>query len=185
VLQVVQHLPTNNVLETYAGIPTEYEVTLRVDIDALKSGSLVPIAVDLPYTKDLDDEDPRDWPLYYDLDGWALFLAVDDGTTVGACAVATGASSVYFDSEPWEALLWDIRVSQEYRGRGVGRALLNAAAAWARSEACLALLIETQDTNFAACQLYRSAGATVSEVRHDAYASHPDEALIVWRLDLS
>ena len=184
-LQVAQQAPAPDVLETYAGISAEYEVTARVDIDALHHGDLVPFPVDPPYTKSLDDEDPRDWPLFYDLEDWALLFAVEDGTTVGACAVATGVTSVYFDSEPWEALLWDIRVSPEHRGRGVGKALLCAAADWARAEACLALLIETQDTNFAACKLYRSAHGSLSVVRPGAYASHPDEALIVWRLSLS
>jgi ribosomal protein S18 acetylase RimI-like enzyme len=184
-IEITRVQPTPEVLETYAGIATEYEVTSRVDVDALRIGDLVSTPVEPPYTKSLDDEDPRDWPVLYDLEGWALLLAVDGGDTVGACAVATGLMSIYFDSEPWEALLWDIRVAPQYRGRGAGKALIDAAADWARSEECLALLIETQDTNFAACRLYRAAGGTVTEVRPGAYASHPDEALIVWRVNFS
>jgi ribosomal protein S18 acetylase RimI-like enzyme len=185
VIDVSRVQPTAEGLETYRGVSSEFEVTSRVNIKALESGSIVPVPIKPPYTKSLDDEDPRDWPHLYDLDLWALFIASDDGAPAGACAVARGVSSLYFDSRPDEALLWDIRVSPEHRQRGAGRALLEAAASWARADGCTALLIETQDTNVAACRLYVSAGCKIQEVRHGAYKEYPQEVLIVWRLDLS
>ena len=115
----------------------------------------------------------------------ALFIASDDGAPAGASAVARGVSSLYFDSRPEEALLWDIRVSREHRQLGAGKALLEAAASWARAEGCNALLIETQDTNVAACRLYLSVGCRVRELGQPVYKEHSEDVLIVWRLGLS
>jgi GNAT superfamily N-acetyltransferase len=182
-IEVTLVQPAAEVLERYAGVASEFEVVARLESKALDSGAIVPVALDRTYAKSLDD-DPRDWTQRYDLGRWALFLASDGGTTAGACAVACGVPNLYFESEPDDALLWDIRVAPSHRGRGIGKALLNAAIAWAWEEGCKNLLIETQDTNVAACQLYSSAGCTVASVQRGVYETYPDESLVVWRLPL-
>jgi hypothetical protein len=50
------------------------------------------------------------------------------------------------------AVLWDVRVHPEYRGRGVGHRLFTAAAEWARTRDCRVLKIETQNINAPACR---------------------------------
>src|SRR6188508_3233660 len=91
---------------------------------------------------------PRGWRTLGDGSGtawrrWGLFLAYDGAHPVGACAVGRGVDSLYFDTAPGDALLWDIRVSHVYRGSRTGKRLLREAIAWARDEGVEALLIET------------------------------------------
>ncbi|MBN1778348.1 MAG: GNAT family N-acetyltransferase [Clostridiales bacterium] len=56
------------------------------------------------------------------------------------------------------ATLWDIRVDMPYRGKGAGRALINACVDWARKHGLKGLVAETQDTNPAACRFYQHTG---------------------------
>ena len=99
--------------------------------------------------------------------------------------MATDTPNLYFSTAPHEALLWDLRVAPDYRGRGAGTALFEAARKWARNQGFSALLIETQDTNVRACHFYKSRGCRVTQVCRGAYAEYPDEDLVVWRLDLA
>lgn len=182
VIEVTLCPPSPEVLERYAGLSSEFEVVASLEPKALANGGLASVPVDQSYSKSL--EDPRDWPQHYDLGRWALFLASEGDITVGACMVARGVPSLYFESEADDAILWDVRVSLSHRGRGVGKALLDAAVAWVREQGCQALLIETQDTNVAACRLYSSVGCTVASIQPGAYETYPDELLVVWRLTL-
>jgi ribosomal protein S18 acetylase RimI-like enzyme len=52
----------------------------------------------------------------------------------------------------------DLAVVPEYRGRGVGRALLEAAEARAAERGCCKLTLEVQDANPRARQLYERYG---------------------------
>ena len=177
-------MPTPDVLRAYAGISSRFRVDAHAELEGLRRGIVVPVPIEVPYAKDAGDDDPPDWPSKYDLSSWALFVATDQGRTVGACAVARGTPSRYFESSSDEALLWDIRVAPEARGHGVGKALIEHSAAWARRQRCSALLIETQDTNVAACRLYLAAGCTVLTLLPGAYEELPDDVLVVWRLQL-
>jgi GNAT superfamily N-acetyltransferase len=56
------------------------------------------------------------------------------------------------------AVLWDIRVQPERRGRGVGKALFYASVDWACRRGCRQLKVETQNVNVAACRFYASQG---------------------------
>jgi len=173
--------PTPETLEAYASVSSAFDVSARYDVPALLEGHFLAHPVPA-VTKEL--EDPRRWQRY-GLALWGLFLAYDDANPVGACAISRGVDSLYFDTAPGDALLWDIRVSHVYRGSRIGKTLLREAIAWARDAGIEALLIETQDTNVAACALYASAGAAIVDTRRGAYVEWPDEVLIVWRIDLS
>ena len=81
--------------------------------------------------------------------------------------------------------LWDIRVSPEYRGRGVGRALFDRVETCARNRGCTQLKIETQNINVAACRFYARMGATLGKVHLYAYrAEGLDEVELTWYKDL-
>jgi GNAT superfamily N-acetyltransferase len=78
------------------------------------------------------------------------------------------------------AVLWDIRVSPEARGRGVGAALFRAAERWAKARGCLHLRVETQNINVAACRFYARQGCVLRAVNRHAYAELPDEIQLLW-----
>lgn len=83
-----------------------------------------------------------------------LLAAVGDrylGVAVGFFSLST------FRAQPL-LNIHDLAVLPEYRGRGVGRALLQAAEDRARLAGCCKLTLEVQDDNARARGLYRSFG---------------------------
>jgi GNAT superfamily N-acetyltransferase len=81
------------------------------------------------------------------------------------------------------AVLWDIRVQPERRGRGVGKALFYASVDWACRRGCRQLKVETQNVNVAACRFYASQGCELGAIHRYGYAGHPQvghEAMLLW-----
>ena len=82
-------------------------------------------------------------------------LALSDGRAVGVIVWLLGFST--FAARPL-LNLHDVAVLPEWRGRGIGRALLEAAEARGRQHGCCKLTLEVQDDNARARGLYRSFG---------------------------
>ena len=78
------------------------------------------------------------------------------------------------------AVLWDIRVAPNCRGRSVGRRLFEAAITWAQSQGCIEMHIETQNINVPACHFYQRMGCTLLRVVRDAYDKSPGEHQLIW-----
>ena len=83
------------------------------------------------------------------------------------------------------AIVWDIRVLPEARGKGVGSALFREAEAWARAKGCRQLKVETQNINVVACRFYARHGCVLRAVNHMAYGEFPNEDQMLWYKDLS
>ena len=47
------------------------------------------------------------------------------------------------------------------------------------------LLVETQDINVPACRLYANTGYTLLSIDRLAYPTLPDEAQLIWHVDLT
>jgi ribosomal protein S18 acetylase RimI-like enzyme len=84
-----------------------------------------------------------------------VLLAIADGCAVGVAVCFHGFST--FQARPL-LNIHDLAVIPEWRGRGVGRALLDAAEARARRSGCCRLTLEVQDDNVRALALYESFG---------------------------
>ena len=84
-----------------------------------------------------------------------VLLAEDAGTTLGFTQLYPLFSSVR-TGRSW--LLNDLYVAEDARRRGVGRALLDAAATFARDNGAAGLMLETMRDNAPARALYRAAG---------------------------
>jgi len=178
-------------LDVYSRVSITFTVksTLRVDvIDAGLGGIHL---VDEPYVKDYDeyeDGPPTQWPDQFDVNNWGFFLAMEDENPVGAAAVAWNTNGVnMLEGRRDLAVLWDIRVTPDYRGRGVGRLLIGQAAQWSRARGCKKMKIETQNVNVAACHFYHSMGCTLGDIRRFAYEDQPhvaDEVQLNWYLPL-
>ena len=84
-----------------------------------------------------------------------VLLAVADGEPVGIAVCFFGIST--FRARPL-LNVHDLAVLPEYRGQGVGRALLAAVEQHARRRGCCKLTLEVQDDNGPARTLYQRFG---------------------------
>jgi GNAT superfamily N-acetyltransferase len=78
------------------------------------------------------------------------------------------------------AVLWDIRIAPDERGKGVGSALLSAAERWAGDRGARCLKAETQNINAPACRFYAARGFTLDAVNPLAYPELPQEIQFLW-----
>lgn len=62
------------------------------------------------------------------------------------------------------AFIEDICVAQKARGQGVGTALVQKAAEWAKEQGLSGLALETQDTNLLACRFYLRQGFQIGGI---------------------
>lgn len=178
---------TPAMLAAYARIPIAFEVRSVLDAEVQEGGLggivLSERALDAPYVKDYDTlhEGPEAWPREFDVSGWGFFAAYKGKKLVGGAAVAYGSDDVdMLEGRKDLAVLWDIRVAPEARGRGVGAALFNAAAAWASARGCRQLKVETQNVNVPACRFYARQGCVLGGLHRFAYPDLPDEVQLLW-----
>jgi ribosomal protein S18 acetylase RimI-like enzyme len=92
--------------------------------------------------------------------GARVFLAYEDQQPLGVAICLVGFSS--FRGQPL-VNVHDIAVRPAARGRGVGRLLLDAVAADARTLGCCKVTLEVRSDNVRAMGLYRSVGFQSSE----------------------
>lgn len=187
-----------DLLAVYAAIPISFRVESILRVDAIDGGlgglALVEEKVALPYIKyyaqDSGDESdsPVAWPKQFDISRWGIFLAYDGLRSVGGAAVGIDMPGLNVLEDRHDlAVLWDIRVCVDVRGRGIGTALLRHSADWARRQGCTQLKIETQNVNVPACHFYASRGCTLGAIQRYGYAACPPvahEAMLLWYLDL-
>jgi len=176
------------VLPAYARVPIAFEIRSVLDATVQAGGLggivLTERALDAPYhVKDYNllDGGPEGWARQFDLSGWGFFAAYNGKNLVGGAAVAFGADDVdMLERRKDLAVLWDIRVAPEARGRGVGAALFGAAAAWAAARGCRQLKVETQNVNVPACRFYARQGCVLGGIQRFAYPDLPDEVQLLW-----
>ena len=69
-----------------------------------------------------------------------------------------GVAALCLDAVDRRAIVQHLYVAPEYRGRGIGRALMEAMLARAQQLRARCLWLETQDVNYRAINFYRHAG---------------------------
>ena len=84
-----------------------------------------------------------------------VFLAYVEDAAVGIATCFLGFST--FAARPI-INVHDLSVLPQYRGRGIGQALLRAVEAGARERGCVKVTLEVQENNHRARQLYERAG---------------------------
>lgn len=177
----------------YDKIPMRVHVTTEYRLVKINNGlggiSLVETPVE-PYTKDFcvgKDESVRRW-LRWDLSSWGFFMAFDGETPVGASAVAARTEGVNLLCGRSDlAALWDIRVIDGYKRRGIGHMLFQTVTEWSKAQGMKQLKIECQSNNVPAVNFYHKMGAVLGAI--DEYAYHDDpyaegEIQLIWYLDL-
>ncbi len=181
-----------DVLPEYGDVPIAFEVKCRFRVEHLANGlggiRLIEEKVDPPYVKDYDGlEGPERWARRsWDLSKWVSLGAFREEERIGGAIVAFHVDGLdYCEGRQDLAGLWDIRVSPEYRERGVGKALFQQAEICARNRGCTQLKIETQNINVAACRFYERMGASLGKVHLYAYRTEGlDEVELTWYKDL-
>lgn len=182
-------------LGQYAQIPIAFEVKSVLRVEPLNGGiggfRLREEAMVPPYVKDYDaceEGGPEGWPRQFCVDAWGFYLAWEDGRCAGGAAVACGTAGVHMlEGRDDLAVLWDIRVAPDARGRGIGRRLFEHAADWARRRGCTQLKAETQNVNVPACRFYAAQGCELGAIHRYGYAGVPSvahEAMLLWYLEL-
>ncbi len=120
----------------------------------------------------LDQPFEKRWPFNAGLFGWyrslaslgLSFAAVEDAEMVGL--VIAGTSE-------WNKMVsvWELHVSEQRRGSGIGRALLGAVESEAASRGYRAVSCETQNTNVPAIRFYRRVGYSPQAVDLSFYSN--------------
>lgn len=185
-----------SILAEYAGISIAFTVERELALVARGRGesgsggfSLEERPVATPWRKDYDVEDgehPLEWPKHFDISHWGFLIAREAGTLVGGVAVAFDTPGLRFLEGRRElAVIWDIRVAPEARGRGVGAVLFRAAERWAMDRGVRRLTIETQNINVDACRFYERQGCVLGGINRFAYLALPGEVQLLWYKHLS
>lgn len=115
-----------------------------------------------PYEKRYPDEQ-LDYSQYINNQDRAIFLAYLEHQCVGQVRI----------SRIWNkyCLIEDISVSEDYRTKGIGRKLINAAIQWAKAGGMPGLMLETQDVNLTACKFYQRCGFLLGGVDTRLYGN--------------
>lgn len=190
-------------LPEYASIPMKFEVRSIFVVEEVDKGLgglrfreekvVEPYIKDYDSYEDLYSEDegncgPESWPRHFDISNWGLFVVFAGGRPVAAAAVAWNTAGVnMLEGRTDIAVLWDIRVHPDSKGKGIGAALFRQAADWARSKGCKLLKIETQNVNVPACRFYVRQGCHLGQINRYGYYGHPrvgHEVMLIWYLDL-
>lgn len=180
-------------LAQYATIPIAFEVHSILQPELIDGGLggilLRERPVERPYLKDYDVyETPLDWSKQFDLTNWVVLLAWHNGRLAGGATIAARTPGVNMLAGRDDlAVLWDIRVHPDQRGRGVGSQLIQYTTNYVRQHGFRQLKIETQNVNVNACRFYQHCGCRLGEINRYAYAHIPSvahEVMLIWYLDL-
>ena len=175
-------------LEEYDKIPFFYDVDKKYELKKIDNGlggiSLELVDVD-PFHKDFGERTKR-WKELFNLFNWKFFAAYNEkDEMVAGCTVVTKTPNCnMLEGREDLAIIWDIRVSAEYRHKGIGQKLFDMAKEYAKENGFKQLKVECQNTNPAAVDFYHKQGMILCAINEHAYPDYPNEAQLLWYLDL-
>ncbi len=124
----------------------------------------------------------------FDVSNWKFFMAFDGDKSVGAATLACKTPEVrMLDGREDLCVLWDVRVAEEYKHKGIGQKLFDICVEWAKSQGYNQMKIECQNNNVPACKFYHKQGAVLSAINEYAYYDDNEsknEIQFIWYLDL-
>lgn len=184
--------------EPVSGLAGQAQVSIAFEVDRIfdvepqagaPSGfALVERRLDVPYVKNYDsveEDKPSQWAKRFDVSNWGFIVARLNGGCVGGAVIAFNTPDVdMLEGRGDLAVLWDIRVLPEFRGRGVGALLFQAAEAWALARGCRQLKVETQNINVPACKFYAGQGCVLKTATRFTYPDLPNEVRLIWQKNL-
>ena len=99
-----------------------------------------------------------------------VFLAYEGDEPAGLALCFVGFSS--FKAQPL-INVHDLAVAPKFRGRGIGKALLDAVADHARQAGCCKVTLEVRADNVKALELYRRAGFESTQPAETLFLTRP------------
>jgi ribosomal protein S18 acetylase RimI-like enzyme len=107
----------------------------------------------------------------------AVLVATDNDEVIGSVAIRV-------IGEGATAELKRMYLQPAYRGRGLGRSLLDQAIGWAHSQRCRSIVLDTSTAMTAAQRLYQAAGFLRTGTRTET-GTHDSRCEILYKLELS
>ncbi len=180
-------------IDEYLKVPITLEIhrvlEVKLEDDGLKGIQLVEKELEESYIKDYDDDsDIEGLKDKFDMSNWGFFIASMEDENVGGVIIAYDTPGINMLSGRDDlAVVWDIRVHPEHRGRGIGHMLFQKAVDWSKERDCKLLKVETQNINVPACNFYVKEGCELGCIDRYAYSgderlSH--ETMLIWYLEL-
>ncbi|MFC1947547.1 GNAT family N-acetyltransferase [Chloroflexota bacterium] len=122
-----------------------------------------------------DEEDDIDYTTYIENPDKVVFLAYFGGILAGQIILRRN----------WNifAYIEDIRVSSDFRRRGIGVALIKSAEEGEKKGEMPSIMLETQDVDVSACRLYEKAGFILGGVDKKLYGAtkkYAHETALFW-----
>lgn len=175
-------------LKEYDKIPFCYTTNKKYELRKINRGlnGFELKLVDVPlHTKTFDTKTSK-WINYFeDLSNWKIYIAEDNDNLIGGIVIATKTPECdMLEDRNDLAVLWDIRVREEYKNRGIGQKLFNLAIEFCRENNFKQLKIECQNTNPVAINFYYKQGATLCAINEYAYKENKEEIQLLWYIDL-
>ncbi|HAQ3359978.1 TPA: GNAT family N-acetyltransferase, partial [Enterococcus faecium] len=117
-----------------------------------------------------------DFILYLKLCNRTIYLYYQDDKCVGKVKLRKNWNRY--------AYIEDIAVCKDFRGQGIGSALINISIEWAKHKNLHGLMLETQDNNLIACKFYHNCGFKIGSVDTMLYANFENnfEKAVFWYL---
>lgn len=105
------------------------------------------------------------------LDASAVFLAAEeDGRTIGYIGMYVSAP---------EGEITNVAVMPGYRGKGIGKALVDAVKHWAADHGVTRIVLEVRESNVSAIHVYESAGFVKLGIRKNFYQFPTEDAFVM------
>lgn len=170
---VIQTLSQNN-LHLFNQFERKFTVLSKIVLDMANGKLTWAITPVDAYEKEIpiDEVDPA---ALINSEDKVVFLAEVDSALAGQIKLVTWWNGyAYID---------DLIVNPQFRGYGVGRALMDEAIQWSREKRFPGVMLETQDDNVGACKLYESCGFVLGGFDQFTLKNFkPNETALFWYL---
>jgi len=175
-------------LNEYGNIPFSYKTNKKYELKKINNGlgGILFDLVEVPeFYKDFGNK-VDNWIKLFDLSNWKFFVAYNEkGKLIAGCTVATKTENCnMLEKRDDLALLWDIRVDNDYKHKGIGQKLFEMAKDYAKKNGFKQFKVECQNTNPAAVNFYHKQGMYLGAINQFAYPDYPNETQLLWYLDL-
>lgn len=153
-----------------------FEVRAKLLLSA-ENGKISYTVVDVPpYVKQYEPEKVEPDTYVANPDRTIFFAYMDDELSGQIRVLKNWNGYAYID---------DIAIEPKYRGRGIGRALMERTIEWAKTRGFPGMMLETQDNNVPACRFYARCGFELRGFDTHLYKAldpSTDEIALYWYL---
>ncbi|MCY3413892.1 MAG: GNAT family N-acetyltransferase [Candidatus Heimdallarchaeota archaeon] len=173
---------TDKTLDLYASISIAFTGT---SIYQVKGAELIEVSVP-KFHKDYDIFDaPNRLLRLFDVTNWRMILGFSADKPIAGAILAYQTAGVHMlENRSDLAVLWDLRLVPEFRGKGIGQRIFYEVEQWAKKNQCSELKIETQNNNVIASKFYTKMGCRLTDINYGAYDDIPEEIQFFYRKSL-